>query len=813
MTDAVNHPGSPEPIANRIGPYEITREIGRGGMGVVYLARDTKLDRDVAIKALPPEVVDDEEKLSRFEREAKLLASLNHPNIATIYGLEVVDGCRYLILEYIDGESLIEYLNRNRQSLRKCVEAAASIADALAAAHARGVVHRDIKPDNILFTRDGVVKVLDFGLALSVPAEGQDKTEAATIALDTKPGAVLGTPGYMSPEQVRGEPADTRSDIFSFGCLLHEMLTGRATFARDTNADSMAATLRDEPEAPTDCGVQTPPELDPVVMRCLEKRPDDRFQSALDLAFSLRRVLNPTGTHQPIASHPPTVFRWRLVAGIAAVALIAAVSVWVLRPKQPESLVPAIRSLAVLPFENISGNSDIEYLADELPASIIDSMATISNLHVVPRSTAFRSRDSAKDITTIGRQLGVDFVLTGQIRARNGGLRVRAELINVATDNQQWNNHYDQSLTDTRVVEEELTRRIAQALHLQITGEEQSRLDNRRPGSSQAHAAYLKGRFWWNKRTAVGFARALEQFKRAIALDSDYALAYLGLADTYNLMGIYTHDPREVVPKAVTAVDRVLEINPNLAEAYASRGWLNMTWNLEWAAAERDFKECIRLNPRYATGHHWYAWMLSAQGHMDQCLAEMEIAHQLDPGSPIINTDAALMKLIAGQFEQARAGLEEALIMAPNFPKALAILSFLDSLQGRDDEAIARMQMMKERRLIYPGVYGELGQYLAQAGRIDEARQELDALLVRRRSEYVPAHELALLYYALGEHDQAMKWLETALEERSTAMFLIMAYGEWKGLRSDPRFGDLARRIGVDPDWIPPGFQPDVTDR
>lgn len=807
MTDAVNHPGPPEQMASRIGPYEITREIGRGGMGVVYLARDTKLDRDVAIKVLPDEVAQDEDRMQRFEREAKLLASLNHPNIATIYGLEEVEERKYLVMEYIDGTLLTDYLIRHRQSWRKCVEAAASIADALAAAHARGIVHRDIKPDNILFTRDGVVKVLDFGLALAVSTDARDRSEAATITLDTRPGAVMGTPGYMSPEQVRGESPDTRSDIFSFGCLLHEMLTGRATFARDTVADSMAATLRDEPEAPSDCDVHAPPELDPVVMRCLEKRPDDRFQSARDLAFSLRRVLSPTGTHQPIASHPPTVFRWRLVAGIAAVALIATVSVWVLRPKQPESLVPAIRSLAVLPFENISGDPDIEYLADEIPASIIDALSTLSRIHVVPRSTAFRHRGSADDIAAIGRQLNADFVLTGQISMRADDLRIRVELIDVATNSQQWSERYDQSLANTLAVEEEITSRITQALQLQITGEEQTLLEHRRPGSSQAHTAYLKGRFWWNKRTAVGFAKALEQFKQAIALDTDYALAYLGLADTYNLMGIYTHDPREVVPKAVSAIDRVFQLNPYLAEAYASRGWLNMTWNLDWAGAERDFKECLRLNPRYATGHHWYAWMLCAQGRMDQGLAKMEIAHQIDPGSPIINTDAGFMKLMAGQFEQARADLKEALIMTPNFPKALVSLSFLDARVGRHDDAIARLRMMTEEGLIYPTAYGNLGHYLAQAGRIDEARQELDALLVRRRSEYVPAHELALLYDALGETDQAMDWLETALEERALLMFVIMSAGEWVSLRSNPRFRDLARRIGVNPDWIPPGLR------
>ena len=794
-----------------IGSYEVIREIGRGGMGVVYLARDTKLDREVAIKALPPEVVDDEEKLSRFEREAKLLASLNHPNIATVYGLEEVEGRRYLILEYIDGESLIEYLNRNRQSWRKCVEAAASIADALAAAHARGVVHRDIKPDNILFTHGGVVKVLDFGLALSVPANGQDQTEAATMAVDTTFGAVIGTPGYMSPEQVRGEPADTRSDIFSFGCLLHEMLTGRATFARDTVAESMAATLREEPEAPAVCGVQTPSELDPVLMRCLEKRPDDRFQSARDLAFSLRRVLNPTGTHQPVGSRPSATFPRRLIGTIAAVVALAVVSVWLLRPNVPES--PAIRSLAVLPFENLSGVPDIEYLADELPASIIDALATISSLHVVPRNTAFRSRDSVEDITTIGRKLGVDFVLTGQIQARNGGLRVRAELINVATNSQQWSDHYDQSLTDTRVVEEELTGRIAQALHLQITGEEQSRLENRRPVNAEAHAAYLNGRFWWNKRTTEGFKKAIEFFDKAIEVDVDYALAYVGLADSYLLQGVYVDPPKQTYPKAKEAIRQALQIDPNMGKALTTRAFIRSIYDWNHEAAERDYKRAIELTPRYPTAHHWYAWSLIATGNLDQAINEMKLAHQLDPGSLVIGVDLGFFYRIAGRFDLAKERLEEAIRMDPNFPKAHVYYGFLLMGQNRFDEALSSLQGVIDRAQSYPEMLGFYGHALAKAGREDEARRFVESLIERRASEYIHPHAIAYTYSGLGDSDQAMRWLETGYEERDPWMYLLHTTGTWNGLRSDPRFRDLLKRIGLDPDWIAPGFRPDSNDQ
>ncbi|MCZ6774767.1 MAG: tetratricopeptide repeat protein, partial [Proteobacteria bacterium] len=463
--------------------------------------------------------------------------------------------------------------------------------------------------------------------------------------------------------------------------------------------------------------------------------------------------------------------------------------------------------IAVLPFEMSGVDADAAYLADEIPASIIDSLSNLSGVHTIPRSSAFRHRDSTDTIQQIGQALGADYILTGQIVPRGNDLRIRAELVSVRTNRQVWSNRLDRSLADTLAVETEITGQIVEALVLPVTGDESQQLADRRPVSDEAHAAYLKGRFWWKKRTAEGFAKAIEQFEQALALDPNYTLAYLGLADTYNLMSVYTHDPREVMPKAVTAIYRVFQLNPNLAEAHASRGWLNMSWHLDWASAERDYQECIRRNPRFATGHHWYAWMLFGQGRLDQALAEIEVAHQLDPGSAIINTDFGFMYIQAGQFEQARTRLEETREMSPDFPKVLVMLSLLDSLAGRLDDAIARMQMMKALGLLYANISGDLGVYLAKAGREAEARQELEALLLRRQSEYVPAFEIACIYDALGEPDEAMNWLETAFEERSTGLSLASGQNGWNDLRATPRFQDLARRLGVDPDWITPGVR------
>ena len=794
-------------VPEQIGSYRILREIGRGGMGVVYLARDTKLDREVAIKALPGELAQDQERLQRFEREAKLLASLNHPNIATIYGLEEVEGRRYLILEYIDGESLIEYLNRNRHSWRKCVEAAASIADALAAAHARGVVHRDIKPDNILFTHDGVAKVLDFGLALSVPAEGQDKTEAATMALDTKPGAVMGTPGYMSPEQVRGEPADTRSDIFSFGCLLHEMLTGRATFARDTNADSMAATLRDEPGAPTGCAANTPPELDPVLMRCLEKRPDDRFQSARDLAFSLRRVLSPTGTRQPIAARPPFVLRWRLVAGIAAVALIATVSIWVLRPKQPESSVVSIRSLAVLPFENISGDPDIEYLADELPASIIDLMSTISNLHVVTRSTAFRVSGSAVDITTIGRQLNVDFVLTGQIQTRNNELRVRAELIEVATNRQQWSQRYDQSLTNTLAIEKEITQRITDALQLQITGQERTHIEQRRPVNSEAHAAYLEGRFWWNKRTKDGFEKAIERFERANEIDPQYALAYVGSAETYVLMGIYSHPPLEVMPLAEQAIRRAIELDTTLPGAHTALGWFYGMYRWDWEAAEEAFLKAIALDSMYATAHNFYGDLLTCIGRLDEAEEHKRTVVTLDPGSLVGRADLAASASVRRDFSVAIQRAQAAIEMDPTFARAHTVLGDIYIGMRRFEDAIEAYS--KAYELTGSGGHiGKLGYAYGLAGRRADALATLEILTEMSQCEYVPMSAFALIHFAIGNRDLAFEYFDQAIDDRDANLVFYKFAANVDPLRSDPRFDALLERIRFPADPPAPVVEP-----
>jgi TolB-like protein/Flp pilus assembly protein TadD/predicted Ser/Thr protein kinase len=467
-----------------------------------------------------------------------------------------------------------------------------------------------------------------------------------------------------------------------------------------------------------------------------------------------------------------------------------------------------VTTVAVLPFEMTSADEEAMFLADEIPASVIDALSNVAGVRVTPRSSAFRHRASTETVQRIGQALDADFVLTGQVVPRGEDLRLRAELVAVATNRQLWSERIDRSSRDTLALESELTGRIIEAPVLPVTERESETLAGHRPVSAEAHAAYLKGRFWWNKRSAEGFAKAIEQFEAATEIDPGYALAHLGLGDTYALMGSYTNDPRETAPLAKAAYDRVFQLTPDLAEAYASRGFLALTWEMDWAAAERDLKECIRRNPRYASGHHWYAWLLCGRGRMDECLAEIEVARQLDPGSPIINTDRGIFQMFDGRFEESRATFDDVLLMTPGYPKALINLAKLEAVRGRLDEAIARSRALPEQATsMVHYAHNVTGRYLAMAGRDAEATAELEALLRRRESEYVPAASVAIFYDALGDTEQALEWLQRDIEERSFARFMMLGLGDWRSVRSDPRFRDLMKSIGLDPEWMPACFQ------
>jgi serine/threonine protein kinase/tetratricopeptide (TPR) repeat protein len=800
----------------RIGPYVITREIGRGGMGVVHLARDEKLGREVAIKCLPDELVDDERRLARLDREARLLASLNHPHIATIHGLEERDGRRYLVLEYLDGETLEAFSQRQRSSWRKCVEVAASIADALAAAHARGVVHRDIKPDNVRFTRDGIVKVLDFGLASDGAAEPDvadagdpDRSghhdQTVIVTRDTLPGAVLGTPGYMAPEQARGERADARSDIFSFGCLLYELLTREPIFVRDSVASSMSATLTEEPEVPSLSGAQIPDELDAIVMRCLEKRPDDRFQSAKDLAFALRSLLAPSGTRER-AAMKRAPGRARLIGSIVLVLALVSVGAWLARRDGDtassgiETKTPDLPRLAVFQFESADALAHKAYLAREIPSIIIDGLSTLAGLHVVPRSTTFRHSVSESDIMELGSQLEADAILTGRIEAREGTLYVRAELLDVVTRGTRWSRRFDESIDDTLAIEQEMTRSIVQALELQITGEEQRRLASRRPVSSEAHRAYLEGRFEAFQRNAPALRRAIELYDRAIQTDPTFALAYAGKADAYCLLALGLAAPAtQLMPRAEAAAEKALEHGDGLAEVHAARGFIHWLWDWQYDRAAAEYERAIELNSKYAEARHFYAHVLCSQGRYAEAVTQGEEARRLEPDKLVFNSCLGHYYSWSGQKPRALEQLRKTLEMDDRFGLARVYLGRELVAQERADEGVeVLLQMVEERQRVGDGV-GDLGWAYAEAGRLQEAREHLEMVRALSNAEYIPHVAFARIYAGMGDTDRVVESLWAAVEQRESVLPLIRSEPHFRNLHEDPRFIEILREIGLAP--------------
>ena len=791
----------------QIGPYRVDREIGRGGMGVVYLARDTKLGREVAIKALPADLAEDEKRLIRFEREARLLASLNHPNIGTIYGLEEADNRKYLVLEYVDGESLSEFVNRT-PSWRKCVEAAASIAEALAAAHASGVVHRDIKPDNVLFTKNGVLKILDFGLALPVATPDEDGSGSTTIKKETLPGAVMGTPGYMSPEQVRGMPADTRSDIFSFGCLLHEMLTGRPTFARETVADSMAATLKDKPINPVESGVKIPAELDRIIMRCLEKEPRDRFQSARDLAFSLRNALSASdpAIKSGIAPGAAPDRRWWWAVGAAALIGLIALGSWLLRPK-PEDTA-AIRSLAVLPFVNESGDPDAAFLSDGIAESIINRMATIPELRVVPRNTAFLFRDYEGRLDEIARELDVRAILTAHVLRRGDELKISVSLEDVEGRRQIWGHPFNVQLDNILELEADIADQVAEALRLQLTGDQRSRLARGGTDSPEAHVAYWNGRFLRRRETAEGVQQAIAAFRRAIDEDPEFAAAWAGLASVYlNAIAWSVMPQDEAKEKYREALDKALKFDPTDVAAITERaaGAIMIDW--DWKAAQDDLRQALSLDPEHALTRHRLGHVLALLGRYDEARAEFERAARAEPRAPMHLECLGANHVQLGRYADAERVLNEALKWEPNYAPAYRYLAWVADRRGQLSEALefARKAVDASARA-NPDSTSEVldlslfGYYAARNRDEEEARRRLKELEDRRKEEgsFVALVEIARVHVGLGEFEEALDLLEEAVEDRSASWLpgKLIEVG-FEPLRGHPRFDDLFPLMGL----------------
>jgi eukaryotic-like serine/threonine-protein kinase len=833
----------------KLGRYEIRSKIGAGGMGEVYLAQDTsELERTVAIKLLPAEVAADAKRMQRFVQEARTVSALNHPNILTIYEFGQDSATCFIATEYVDGRTLREFIHSRRMKLHEVLDIAMQIAAALDAAHEAHVVHRDIKPDNVMIRRrDHIVKVLDFGLAkpteriVAAEAPGVDSEAGTKLLVNTEPGVVMGTVSYMSPEQSQGSAsADHRTDIWSLGAVLYEMVAGRVPFeGKDVHRQIIA--IQEQAPAPLSRYAEGVPErLEEIVAKTLAKDPNERYQTAKDLLIDLRNLKRkldfdaeidrtvPPGFHRaastsggqsalatasgttaataPAGAAPAASSAEYLVSGIKEHKLATSLAVLVLligvvglsAYLHTRNTEVAIESIAVLPFVNQNRDPDSEYLSDGLTESIINSLTQLPNLRVIPSSSAFHYKAKEIDPLTAGKELGVRAILTGRILQRGDNLTISTALIDVRDNKQLWGEQYNEQVSDLLSVQREIAQQITGNLRLKLTGEQQTKVAKHYTDNPEAYQLYLKGRFYWNKRNADALKKSIEYFNQAIERDPNYALAYSGLADAYNLIPNYNAgSPQEYFPKAKAAAKRALELDDTLAEAHTSLASELFIYDWNVGESTREFQRAIELNPNYATAHHWYSdGPLLTAGRFDQALAEMKRAQELDPLSLIINAEVGVTYLNARQYDKAIEQLRKTIEMEQGFYFAHWMLGVAYEMKGDIQDALAEYQTA--RRLgDDPSMLGLIGHAYAMSGKRDEALKTLDQLNEIAKQRFVPTYSFVLIYAGLGDKDEAFRWLEKGYQARDTEMTQLKIDPLLDGLRSDPRFTDLERRVGL----------------
>ena len=784
-------------------------------MGEVYLALDTKLDRKVAIKVLRSDWLEEEHLKKRLIREAQAAAKLDHPNICAIYDVNEADPFTYIVMQFIEGEPLDDKMEREPLTLRTALAMIEQAAEGLAEAHAHGIVHRDIKPQNMIVNARGQLKILDFGLAKQIPSSDSVDNEAQTATLLSKPGLVVGTMPYMSPEQVKGEPLDASSDIFSLGVTLYEMLAGKHPFKDKSAPVTMSRILMGEPIPTEQFQTQVSPEIQTLLSKMLRKDRAERYQSAQDFLTDLRQLpaQHTVQETQPNASRtqeittitseakvPDSILskvqrnKWALLAvALALVLLGVAANRWLSQEHSD--------SLAILPFTysssdpQLMANPDREYLSDGMTESIINNLSQLTNLKVIARSSVFRYKGKDLDLQTIGRELNVRTLLVGQIKQEGDESRITVELMDVAENRSIWGTTYQRKTADIQSVQTEIARNVSEKLRFKLTGADQTQLAKTDTDSGEAYQAYLKGRYHWNKRTDEGFKQAILFFQEAIVKDPTYALAYTGLADCYTLRSDYGYlASQEGYALAKGAVTLALKYDDSLAEAHTSLASIKAVTDWDWQGAENEYRRAIELNPKYATARHWYAAQLLLQGRLDQALQEIKTAQQLDPLSLGINKDFAVILLYARDYDKALEQCRKTLEIEPGFRVMSTYIAQIYGLQQRYPEAIAELEKAHAAAPEDAEIRYGLGQAYALMGRKDEALKISNELL--SQDTYLPK-EAAFLYSLLGKNEQAMAILQKAADNHTMSVAELKMDPRLTELRKDPRTGELLRKIGL----------------